>query len=64
MSDEDLISVDRESTGAYIELFTRNDKPVARMNFFDDKALDLEQLSKYRDALTLACYRLQQAQRG
>lgn len=62
MADLDhTIDVDRKSTGAYIEMFTRSGKNVARMNFFDDKALTLEDLEKYRDAITLACYRLQQA---
>lgn len=49
------IDVDRQTTGAYIEVFERDGRPVARMNFFDGTCpRPVEELVKFHKALSKA----------
>lgn len=49
------VDVDRTTTGAYIELFERDGKPVGRMNFFDgDHPRTAAELRNFHKALGTA----------
>lgn len=51
---DEIIRVKDELSGAYIEVWLKNGEPGARMNFFEDKHLQLDRLKSYRDAINSA----------